>query len=608
MTRRHWRERILTGDRTEGDQMALPVTTRTRAEQELREAMLTGRPVDWRTGNSAADDPAHGAGWDVQRTVDAAMLAELLTDTEGPRRPRALRLAGARIVGQLDLEMAELVCPLVLKGCWFAEPVVLREARAPALRLPGCHLPGLLALQLTTHVNLELNDGFTAHGEINLLGAHIGGQLDLSGAKLTNPNGPALTADGLSVDGSMFCREGFAAKGEVRVPSAHIGGQLNLKGAKLTNPNGPALTADRLSVDQDLVCREGFAASGEMRLAGAHIGGQLDLSGAKLTNPNGPALTADRLTVDQSMFCREGFAASGEMRLAGAHIGGQLDLSGATLFAPRALMADRLTVDESMFCREGFAATGAVSLIGAHIAGQLNFNKATRSDPDLFGLYLQELRAGTLHLRGLSMPPTFMDFTYAQVGALVDEPASWPSTAVLDGFVYDALYDDEEGRPVSAHQRLNWLTRDPGGYSPQPYEQLAAVYRRAGRDQDARTVAIAKQRARRRALDRNMRSWGTLSSAERRRRTLSWVEWLWSGLLDGLVGFGYRTWLAGLWLLGFWLVGWAVFDRAHAHHGLVLAKPGEAHPSYHGAVYALDTLLPVVDLRQQAVWIPHGGV
>jgi hypothetical protein len=110
------------------------------------------------------------------------------------------------------------------------------------------------------------------------------------------------------------------------------------------------------------------------------------------------------------------------------------------------------------------------------------------------------------------MPPTFMDFTYAQVGALVDEPASWPSTAVLDGFVYDALYDDEEGRPVSAHQRLNWLTRDPGGYSPQPYEQLAAVYRRAGRDQDARTVAIAKQRARRRALDRNMRSWGTLSS------------------------------------------------------------------------------------------------
>jgi hypothetical protein len=151
--------------------------------------------------------------------------------------------------------------------------------------------------------------------------------------------------------------------------------------------------------------------------------------------------------------------------------------------------------------------------------------------------------------------------------------------------VYDALYED---RPVSARQRLGWLSRNPRGYSPQPYEQLAAVYRRAGRDQDARTVAIARQRA--------------------RRRTLALPARLWSLLLDGLVGYGYRTWLAGVWLLGFWLGGWAVFDRAHAHHGLVVAKPGEAHPGFHGAVYALDTLLPVVDLRQQTVWIPRGGV
>ena len=74
------------------------------------------------------------------------------------------------------------------------------------------------------------------------------------------------------------------------------------------------------------------------------------------------------------------------------------------------------------------------------------------------------------------------------------------------------------------------MARNPRGYSPQPYEQLAAVYRRAGRDQDARTVAIAKQRA--------------------RRRTLSLPGRLWSLLLDGLVGYGYRTWVAGLWLGG----------------------------------------------------------
>ena len=469
--------------------MALANTTRAGVEDELREAILNGRLVDWRTGDAADDDPGHGAGWEAQRAVAAALLAELLTNAGGSRRPRALRLAGARILGQLDLEATELLCPLLLQGCWFAEPMVLDEARTPALRLPGCHVPGLSARQLTTRGNLELNNGFTATGEVTLLGAHIGGQLDLSGATLTNPDGRALMAARLTVDEDMFCQEGFTATGEVKLLGAHIGGQLDLNGATLTNPDGFAVNANRLTVQGSMFCGEGFAATGEVNLMGAHIGGQLGLVGATLTNPNGPALR------------------------------------------------------------------------------------------------LQELRASGLLLRDLTDPPALIEFIHTQVGVLVDEPASWPHQAILDGFVYDALYERD---PVSARQRLGWLARNPRGYSPQPYEQLAAVYRRAGRDQDARTVAIAKQRA--------------------RRRTLSLPGRLWSLLLDGLVGYGYRTWVAGLWLGGLWLVGWAVFDRAHANQELVLAKPSEAHPGFHGAVYALDNLLPVVDLRQQAVWIPKGAV
>src|SRR5215218_1160214 len=114
--------------------MALAETTRAGVEDELRQAMLTGQLADWRTGDSAADDPTHGAGWDTQRTVAAALLADLLND-EGPGRARALRLAGARIVGQLDLEATELVCPVVLGGCWFAEPPVLDGAEARTVRL-----------------------------------------------------------------------------------------------------------------------------------------------------------------------------------------------------------------------------------------------------------------------------------------------------------------------------------------------------------------------------------------------------------------------------------------------------------------------------------------
>jgi hypothetical protein len=418
--------------------MTLGVPTRAGGDQELREAMLTGRLVDWRTGNDVADDPAHGAGWDAQRTVASTLLIELLTEAKGPRRLRALRLAGARIVGQLDLEAIELACPLLLDDCWFAEPLVLDEAQAPTVRLVGCHLPGLSANQLTTRGDFGLH-GSTVTGEVSLKGARIGGILDLEEATLTNMDGLALSADGLTVGQAMFCRDGFSATGQVSLAGAHIGGQLRLDWATLTNPDGRALD-------------------------------------------------------------------------------------------------------------------------------------------------LQELRTEALLLRDLAKPPAMILFTHARIGTLVDEPASWPRQTVLDGFVYDALF---EVSPVTARQRLGWLTNNPLGYRPQPYEQLAAVYRRAGRDHDARTIAIAKQRA--------------------RRRTLNPPERLWSLLLDGLVGYGYRTWMAAVWLLGFWLVGWAVFDRAHSHRDMVLAKPTEAHPGFHGAIYSLDTLLPVVDLRQQDVWIPRGA-
>jgi hypothetical protein len=89
---------------------------------------------------------------------------------------------------------------------------------------------------------------------VRLLGAHIGGQLDLSGARLTNRGRRALNADGLTVDQRMLCRR-IIAKGEVSLLGARIGGQLNLDEAHLTNTRGLALRARRLTVNQSLMCR-----------------------------------------------------------------------------------------------------------------------------------------------------------------------------------------------------------------------------------------------------------------------------------------------------------------------------------------------------------------
>jgi hypothetical protein len=299
------------------------------------------------------------------------------------------------------------------------------------------------------------------------------------------------------------------------------------------------------------------------------------------------------------MICSAGFTARGEVRLVGAHIGGQLNLSGATLDnadgsdadasdADRlALGADELTVDQAMICTEGFTAAGNIRLNGAHIGGQLNFSKAnlTNPDPKRHTLALQDVWAGVLLLHDLAKRPGQVALRQAHVGALEDEPDSWPHEAILDGLVYDALYEPSS---VSARERLGWLDRDPRGYRPQPYDQLAAVYRRAGRDHDARTVAIAKQ-------------W-------RRRRTLTPFGKLWNLLLYATVGYGYRMWLAIAWLLLLVGLGWWQFDRAHSPYPahLLAAKPPGQRPWFHAALYALDLLLPFADLGYQGTWIATG--
>ena len=51
------------------------------------------------------------------------------------------------------------------------------------------------------------------NGAVRLIGGHIGGQLVLRGATITNVSGPALYADGLVVDSDAFLDGGFTATG-----------------------------------------------------------------------------------------------------------------------------------------------------------------------------------------------------------------------------------------------------------------------------------------------------------------------------------------------------------------------------------------------------------
>jgi hypothetical protein len=220
---------------------------------------------------------------------------------------------------------------------------------------------------------------------------------------------------------------------------------------------------------------------------GASLGGVLAFSRASLNNPNGEALLAGRLTAGQGMHCRDGFTANGEVNIVNAHIGGVLVFDDARLANPGgfALWANGVIVDRGMSCAKGFTAYGKVSLVGARIAGRLDFRGASFHNRDgLHGLALDLEAAHTseLYLLPKEAPDAAVELTNAHVGSFHDEPATWPSKLLLRGFVYDRLENDS----VSVSDRLCWLAKDPSGYLPQLYEQLADVYRKAGREDDAR--------------------------------------------------------------------------------------------------------------------------
>jgi hypothetical protein len=611
----------------------------TDAEARVWRAVQTGEIVDLRSGDAEVDRPERGDEWEARRTVRAEILSQLLIGSgDAPRaHPKGVRLRGARISGQLDLEVATLRCPLALLDCCVEEVVILADATAPAVRLSGSRLPGLQARHLVTHGDLRLDGGVTATGEVRLFRAHIGGILDCRGSTFVNESGRALTADGLTVNGGVFLREGFAARGEVGLVSARISGVLDCSGGRFSNDSGPALSADGLTVDGDMFlgerfeargevrmmrahvsgqlgcsgtfanpsgraltadgltvggdmfCREGFEARGEVRMMGAHISGQLDCSGGTFANPRGRALTADGLAVDRGMFCRERFEAQGEVRLVRAHITRQLDCSGGTFAnesgsAP-ALNADGLTVGGDMFCREGFEARGEVRLLGAHISGQLDCTGGSFANGSGHALDLEGATVtGSLYLQP-AMLNGGIDLTNAQVRAYVDDRRTWPQILLLEGFTYSSI----KAFPwITVKDRLAWLGRNARGFSPQPYDQLASVYRRAGREGDARRVAIARRR--------------------RRRLDLRLVSRVVDCLADLTVGYGYSIWR--IWFLGvpFLAALATVIFTIGYPTGFKASKAIETHAEFHPLLYAVDILLPVVNLHERESWAPTGGM
>ncbi len=125
-----------------------------------------GTHIDLRAEDPEQNDPAAAQSWDSKRIVRAEVIRDLLVGRrpvdeqqekeQGPGRSPSVFLSGARITGRLDLSGIDIQSPLLLQQCALDEPLVITDSMFCAIRLYGCHLPGVEGAWLKCAGDLHL--------------------------------------------------------------------------------------------------------------------------------------------------------------------------------------------------------------------------------------------------------------------------------------------------------------------------------------------------------------------------------------------------------------------------------------------------------------------
>jgi hypothetical protein len=359
-------------------------------------------------------------------------------DGAAPVHEMGVRIYGAWIVGDLDLQFCDLPYALGVDWCMIEGAINLTRTRARTLRFNGSMVREITADGLCCTEGMFLRRGFYVHQGVRLLEARIGGALDCSGSRFEGGGGIALNCDGVRVDGSVHLNweewNGklfrFNACGSVHFSGAKITGELNCDGGRFDGNGAFALVCDSAEIDRSVFIRSALTERGPLLLA-----------------PN-KFLT---------------FEALGTVRFVHAHIGGDLDCLGAHFDASNghALVCDEAVISGRMLFREspqdGF-------VIPLSVSGEISLNGTT-------------------------------------VGVLVDDLQSWGKATALDidNFQYNSIASVS---PNDVKSRIAWLEMQRADYlginfAHQPWTQLARVFEQANRNEDGKIVRIEMRKRQR---------------------------------------------------------------------------------------------------------------
>ena len=212
---------------------------------EIDEAELVG------AGRSGA--VVEGAAGDVRRAVQATLLRKCCHELRDQIDPRGLRLRNVVVLGSLDLAGLQVPFPLRFEGCEFDSPLLVEGAELFELSLTGCpRLPGLLGNGLRLRRDLDLSRSrivgalwtsasTSKRAAVWLCESEIGGRLICLDATIDAEGDRAIQADRIVVGGAVRLIHQFSARGEIRMIGARIGGSVDITGARIEATDGPAI-------------------------------------------------------------------------------------------------------------------------------------------------------------------------------------------------------------------------------------------------------------------------------------------------------------------------------------------------------------------------------
>jgi hypothetical protein len=244
-----------------------------------------------------------------------------------------------------------------------------------------------------------------AGGQVNLNGAAVDGELDLTDAKLGGSR-TSLRVENAHVKATAFIKSSsangdFHARGNISFAGSEFAGGLNCTGLNVegqedSTASEPILDARNVKVGGECFINHATIAGG-ITLTAAEIHGQLNLSGLKLTGTPEASLDARSMRIGTDVWLDDCFESSAAVILERCAIGGnvnavagrfQAQLGEDARYTGLALSLASATIDGSLVLADedwtarreawngtyGFVAIGTVVLTDTHVRRRLELS------------------------------------------------------------------------------------------------------------------------------------------------------------------------------------------------------------------------------------------